>query len=62
MNLMTNLHMKIFFLGWDNMGGIRIPIPSENLGFAYPVCKKRISIPSENLGLPNPVCKNILSR
>ena len=28
---------------WDNMGEIRISIPSENIGFPYSVCKKFIS-------------------
>ena len=46
-----------FFLGWANMGEIRISMPSENLGFPYPECKKRISIPSENFGFQYPVCK-----
>ena len=35
----NQIHMKNFFLGWDNMGGIRISIPSKNLRFSYPVCK-----------------------
>ena len=36
------IHMKIFFFypTRDNMGEIRISIPSENLVFPYPVCKK----------------------
>ena len=29
--------------GWDNMGEIRISIPSEKLGIPYPVCKKSFS-------------------
>ena len=37
------IHMKIFFLGWDNMGEIRISIPSENFRFPYPVCKNWLS-------------------
>ena len=45
----NGIHVKIFFLGCDNMGETRISIPSENLGFPYPVCKKRISIRSEKL-------------
>ena len=30
--------------GWDNMGKIRISIPSQNFGFPYPVCKKYVSL------------------
>ena len=32
--------------GCDNMGEIRISIPSEKLGFAYPVCKMRLQFHS----------------
>ena len=37
-----NSRANFFFCathGWDNMGEIRISIPSENLGFPFPVCK-----------------------
>ena len=59
-NLMTKLsdvlynpckpksHEKFLFFylthGRDNMGEIRISIPSENLGFPYPVCKNNRSL------------------
>ena len=64
--MQTNFMWKVSFFfissmdesyGLDKMGEIRISIPSENLRFPYPVCKKRISVPSENLGFPYSVCK-----
>ena len=38
-----NSREKKIFLGWDNMGEIRISTPSKDLGFPYPVCKNKIS-------------------
>ena len=41
----NRIHVKMFFLGWDNMGEIRFSIPSENLGFPYLVCKNMVCLP-----------------
>ena len=47
------------YLGWDNLGRIKISIPGLNTRFPYLVCK-RISLSGLNPGFPYLKCKNKL--
>ena len=53
----SRIFFYFFFFWWNNMGEIRISIPSENLGFPYPVCQKKFVRTGENRGKPSLVCK-----